>query len=150
MAFLQQVMCPNNMTRSDHNEQICFSNYDALYGVPRGTIFGINAASMNRWKYVGEEWKGEQFLEPPFDIAGQTNYQIILEKEGKGVTSPNNASEAQRALGAMKCAAGTTPVWRGSTFVRTADGKMQPVSVWQCEASGGPRAKMRTNSMLYA
>lgn len=152
MAFLQQVMCPNNMTRGtgSHNQQICFTNYNELFGVPRGTIFGVNANSLNRWKYVGEEWKGEQFLEPPFDYSGQTNYQIVLESSGKGTTSPNNASEAQRALGTMRCAPGTTPVWRGSANMRTTSGQLQPVSIWQCEVNGGPRAKPRTYTYQYA
>jgi hypothetical protein len=150
MAFLQRVMCPNNMARTGDNEQICFSNYTELYGVPRGTIFGVNAASLNRWKYAGDEARGERFLEPPFDYAGHTNYQLVLERTSEGVTSPNNADAAAMQLGTMRCAPGTRPVWRGSARMRTAGGKSQPVSIWQCEAESGPRDKVRTQSMLYA
>lgn len=150
MAFLQRVMCPNNMTRSGDNEQVCFTNYNELFGVPRGTIFGVNAASLNRWKYAGDEWKGEQFLQPPFDYAGHTNYQVVLEASPNGQTNPNNADASARQLGTMRCAPGTQPVWRGSAFMRTASGKKQPVSIWQCEATGGARDRIRTQGMLYA
>lgn len=150
MAFLQRVMCPNNMTRSGDNEQLCFTNYNELFGVPRGTIFGVNANALNAYKYAGEEWKGEQFLQPPFDYAGHTNYQLVVEKSAQGMTSPNTADAAQKQLGTMRCAPGTRPVWRGSAFMRTASGKNQPVSIWQCETTNGPRDKMRTQGMLYA
>jgi len=149
MSFLQQVMCPVNMTKGDHNEQICFSNYNELFGVRRGTIFGVNSASLNRWKYVGDT-QDEKFLPPPFDYAGHTNYQLVLENKLGGMTNPNNASRDALQLGSMRCAPGTTPVWRGSANLRTHSGKMQPVSIWQCEVIGGPRNRIRTQSLLYA
>jgi hypothetical protein len=49
----------------------------------------------------------------------------------------------------MKCAPGTTPVWRGSARMRTADGALHPVSVWQCEVAGGPRDKVRRHAYAY-
>lgn len=149
-AFLQQVMVPNNMDRRGINEQVCFVNYNELHGVRRGTIFGVNAAALNRWKTVGEEHKGEPTLPPPFDKAGMTNHQIILEKAVGDKTSPDQATAAQRALGAMKCGAGLKPVWRGSGVMRTVSGNPQAVSVWQCVVPGSAQDRVRTRSILYA
>jgi len=148
MAFLQQVMCPVNMAGAGDNAQWCYVNYNELHGVPRGTIFGVNRNAVDRWKYSRGDTP-ELFLEPPFDEAGHTNYQIVLEADAKNVTSPNDASPANLALGAMKCAPGTVPVWRGSTSMRTATGKSRPVSIWQCEAPSGPRDKVRRHSYQY-
>lgn len=166
-ALLRPRMCPNNMTRSDHNAQVCFENGGQLFGVARGTIFGVNAASLNRWKMTFQpEGTPEPTLEPPFDYAGQSNYQLVLEAptaNGMTTTSPNEATPAQRAMGAMKCAPGTTPVLRGAALLRTTTSKaekwnvssskvtpaLQPVSIWQCEAN--PRVRpQRTRALLYA
>jgi len=148
MAFLQQVMCPINMAGSGTQAQWCYKNYDELHGVPRGTIFGVNRNAVDRWKYSRGDTP-ELFCEPPFDAAGHTNYQIVLEPNKDTITSPNDASEAGRALGAMRCAPGTTPVWRGSTVMRSAVGQERPVSIWQCEVTGGPRDKLRKFSYQY-
>jgi hypothetical protein len=148
MAFLQQVMCPVNMAGTGDNQQWCYKNYDELHGVPRGTILGVNRNAVDRWKYSRGDTP-ELFCEPPFDVAGHTNHQIILEPNAKTVTSPNDATDDQRALGAMRCAPGTIPVWRGSTLMRTQGGKQQPVSVWQCEVTGGPRDKVRRHAYQY-
>lgn len=153
-ARLRRRMCPNNMTRSDHNAQVCFENGGQLFGVARGTIFGVNAASLNRWKMAFQaEGTPEPTLEPPFDYAGQTNYQLVLEAAtptGMTTTSPNEATAAQRAMGALKCAPGTTPVLRGAALLPSDDGtQLQPVSIWQCEAN--PRVRpQRTRALLYA
>jgi hypothetical protein len=148
MAFLQQVMCPVNMAGAGAQAQWCYVNHDELHGVPRGTIFGVNRAAVDRWKYSRGDTP-EQFCAPPFDAAGHTNHQIIVERDDRSVTSPNEATPAGRALGAMKCAPGTTPVWRGSARMRTADGAAHPVSVWQCEVAGGPRDKVRRHAYGY-
>lgn len=150
MAFLQSVMCPMNLKGSGDNEQICFSNYNEVFGLPRGTIFGINRASLNRWKYAGDESKGEMYLEPPFDFSNMTNHQLVLERTPGGMTNPNNADAWSRQMGTMKCAPGTVPVWRGSAFMRTQSGKMQPVSIWQCTIPNSPTDKVRTQGMTYA
>jgi len=148
MAFLQQVMCPSNMAGVGDNAQWCYTNYNEVHGVPRGTIIGVNRNAVNRWKYSTGS-RGELFCEPPFDEAGHTNYQIILEPDAQTLTSPNDASEAGRALGAMKCAPGTVPVWRGSTTMRDSSNNDRPVSVWQCEVANGPRHKARRHAYQY-
>lgn len=157
-------MCPINFQKSGDDAQICFINYDELSGVPRGQIFGLNARSMNRWKYMGGEatrpvnqypeavvpW--EEFLGEPFDYLGMTNHQLVFQdtQDCNPSRDPTSCPSPCCSTGAMRCKPGTIPIWRGCSRVRAQNGELQPVSIYQCVNPRSPMNYVRNQQYQYA